>query len=203
MRAGKFSTKSHGGSHRRNKTTGISGLPSSAPIVDACERTRNGGPHSDCRGRGFIGNVNLKSTALRRCTGRSRPSVTSSLPTPSVRVCSRRVRMPSVRDMHPRARQRVGGAAARSGIAGAMKPASRLELSRGPLAAPLEGIIVGSSNIGDTKGHAARCGVASTAGAHNSFHDALRQGQRVVDIHVQGTDRPRHSHARACAATAR
>ena len=97
--------------------------------------------------------------------------------------------------MHPGARQRVGGAAARSGIAGAMKPASRLELSRGPLAAPLEGIIVGSSNIGDTKGHAARCGVASTAGAHNSFHDALRQGQRVVDTYRDQTGLDTHTHA--------
>ena len=101
--------------------------------------------------------------------------------------------MTSVRDMHPRARQRVGGAAARSGIAGAMKPASRLELSRGPLAAPLEGIIVGSSNLGDTEEHAARCGVASTAGAHNSFHDALRQGQRVVDTYRDQTGLDTHT----------
>ena len=82
-----------------------------------------------------------------------------------------------------RAGQRVRGGQRKAASPGAMKPASRLELSRGPLAAPLEGIIVGSSNIGDTKDHAARCGVASTAGVHNSFHDALRQGQRVVDTY--------------------
>ena len=76
-----------------------------------------------------------------------------------------------------------------------MKPASRLELSRGPLAAPLEGIIVGSSNIGDTKDHAARCGVASTAGVHSSFHDALRQGQRVVETYRDQTGLDTHTHA--------
>jgi hypothetical protein len=76
-----------------------------------------------------------------------------------------------------------------------MKPASRLELSRGPLAAPLEGIIVGSSNIGDTKEHAARCGFASTAGVHNSFHDALRQGPRVVDTYRHQTGLDTHAHA--------
>ena len=37
----------------------------------ACQRTRNGGPHSDCRGRDFIGNVNLKSTACASQTHRS------------------------------------------------------------------------------------------------------------------------------------
>jgi hypothetical protein len=77
---------------------------------------------------------------------------------------------------------------------GAMKPAGRFELSRSSLDAP-NGAIVGSSNIGDTKEHTARCGVASTAGVPNSFHDALRQGQRVVDTYRDETGLDTHTHA--------
>ena len=119
------------------------------------------------------------------------------MPTPSVRVCSRRVRMPSVRDMHPRARQRVGGAAARSGIARTHETGQPTRAFTWPTRCP-QGVIVGSSKIGDTKrAHRKVWHLIRLPGVPSSFHDVLRERQRVVYTCRDEPGLDTHTHAPA------
>jgi hypothetical protein len=137
--------------------------------------------------------LNLQSTARASQTHRSLLSLGYELVVDAFRLFQKGAQDVSARHA-PGARQRVGGAAARSGIARTHETGQPTRAFRWPTRCP-QGVIVGSSNIGETKrAHRKVWHLLRLPGVPSSFHDVLRQ-RRLVDTcrDEPGLDTPMHA----------